>query len=200
MSSSRIARDNLLSAEFYALMEQHPEIAVALAEGYFDRSPDGELNWTVQQAAATHLRKMTGRKIKSAYKHLNQAGAATGQAPYGYRREGKGGPLVIDEEQAAVVRDLFEEYAAGRFSARLLAARLNAQGWLSQARAPAAWAGARHCDRSPPERGLHRLHLLPQPGPPRGRVDPCPVVADRWPRPLRAGPGGSTPQSAWWFC
>ena len=128
MSSSRIARDNLLSAEFYALMEQHPEIAVALAEGYFDRSPDGELNWTVQQAAATHLRKMTGRKIKSAYKHLNQTGAATGQAPYGYRREGKGGPLVIDEEQAAVVRDLFEEYAAGRFSARLLAARLNAQG------------------------------------------------------------------------
>ena len=85
-------------------------------------------NWTVQQAAATHLRKMTGRKIKSAYKHMNQTGAATGQAPYGYRREGKGGPLVIDEEQAAVVRDLFEEYAAGRFSARLLAARLNAQG------------------------------------------------------------------------
>jgi len=85
-------------------MEQHPEIAVALAEGYFDRSPDGELNWTVQQAAATHLRKMTGRKIKSAYKHLNQTGAATGQAPYGYRREGKGGPLVIDEETIVTFR------------------------------------------------------------------------------------------------
>src|SRR5437879_6092605 len=50
--SSRIARDNLLSAEFYALMEQHLEIVVVQADGgQFDRSPDGELSWTVRQAA-----------------------------------------------------------------------------------------------------------------------------------------------------
>lgn len=64
--SGRIAPDNLLSAEFYALMEQRPDVHVALVEGVFQRGPDGELSWTVQQAAATHLRKMTGRKIRDA--------------------------------------------------------------------------------------------------------------------------------------
>jgi len=124
--SSRIARDNLLSAEFYALMEQRPDIRVEQVEGDFRRGPDGELTWTVQQAAATHLRKMTGRKVAASYAHLNAVGAPTGMPPYGYRRGPDG--FEVDEDAAAVVRRIFEDYTAGDTSAKALAARLNDEG------------------------------------------------------------------------
>jgi DNA invertase Pin-like site-specific DNA recombinase len=128
---SRIARDNLLSAEFYALMEQHPDIAVALVEGGpFDRSPSGEFTWTVLGAAATHLRKETGVKIRASKRYAASQGQMVGQVPAGYRWQGEGRnrELVIDEELAPIVRRVFDEYATGRFSARDIARRLNAEG------------------------------------------------------------------------
>jgi hypothetical protein len=57
---------------------------------------------------------------------MNARGQATGRAPYGYRRRGDG--LEINDEQAAVVRRLYEDYASGQASTRILAARLNAEG------------------------------------------------------------------------
>jgi site-specific DNA recombinase len=128
---SRIARDNLLSAEFYALMEQHPDIAVALVEGGpFDRSPSGEFTWTVLGAAATHLRKETGVKIRASKQYAASQGQMVGQVPAGYRWQGEGRErhLVIDEDLATIVRRVFEEYATGRYSARDIARRLNVEG------------------------------------------------------------------------
>ncbi len=136
--SDRIARDNLMSAEFYGLMEVHPEIQVELVEGHFDRSPDGELSWTVKQATATHYRKSAGRKMRSVLGYKAARGEPHGMPPYGYRWEG--GLFVVHEEQAAVVRRIFEDYSAGEFSAKALALRLNEEGVPRQgARSKHGW-------------------------------------------------------------
>ncbi len=79
----------------------------------------------MQQAANTHLRKITGQKIRDAYAYLNAAGLPTGMAPYGYWREGRG--LAIVPEQAEVVLRIFNLCLEGRSTYRI-AELLNADG------------------------------------------------------------------------
>ena len=127
----RARKEDQMTTQFYALMEQHPEIDVALVEGGpFDRSPSGEFTWAVLGAAATHLRKETGVKIRASKRYAASQGQMVGQVPAGYcwQGEGRDRGLVIDKDLAPIVRRVFEEYATGRFSARDIARRLNAEG------------------------------------------------------------------------
>lgn len=125
---SRAFRSTLLAAEFKALLEEPPQarIQVVFVHGTFDRSPIGGFSYAVLAAAHEMERRMTGEKIREAYGHMNARGEATGMPPYGYQRID--GTLAIDEDQAAVVRRLFSDYAGGQASTRALAARLNAEG------------------------------------------------------------------------
>lgn len=81
-------------------------------------------------ATATHLRKITGQKIKSAYAALNAKGKPTGPVPAGYKRIGSraNGQVIIDETTAPLIHRVFAEYASGNWSSRRLAHRLNAEG------------------------------------------------------------------------
>jgi len=125
---SRAFRSTLIAAEFKALLEErsHAAIQVVFVHGTFDRSPVGGFSYAVLAAAHEMERKMTGEKIGAAYRHMNARGEPTGMPPYGYRRRAE--RLEVDENQAAVVRRLFDEYATGQASTRALAARLNAEG------------------------------------------------------------------------
>ena len=125
---SRAFRSTLIAAEFKALLEKpaHRSIEVALVHGTFDRSPVGGFSYAVLAAAHEMERKMTDEKVAAADRHLNAQGRVTGMAPYGYRRTPDG--FAIDDQEAAVVRRLFEDYASGQSSSRALAATLNAEG------------------------------------------------------------------------
>lgn len=70
---------------------------------------------------------MTGAKIRSAYRYLNARGAPTGRAPFGYQRSATGDFEVV-EDQAAIVRRIFEMYGTGTWSAQAVAGRLNDEG------------------------------------------------------------------------
>lgn len=139
--SSRIARDNLMNAEFYALLERRPDVAVELVEGRFDRSPSGELSWTVMGAAAAAQRKETGRKVSASKRYAASHGQMVGAVPAGYRWEGSGRErrLVPDDEVAPIVRRVFAEYATGRHSTKDLARRLNAEGVVLPSFKTGAW-------------------------------------------------------------
>src|SRR5207245_440791 len=112
-----------------------------MVDGHFDRSAAGEFTWAVQAAAAAHLRKITARKIKATYADLNKVGAPTGPAPLGFRYVGNNRAsfmLEPDPETAAIVRDIFNRYATGRYSTTEIAAQLTAEkvptasrhGWI----------------------------------------------------------------------
>src|SRR5579859_4539510 len=125
---SRAFRSTLLAAEFKALLDEPDKrtIEVVFVHGSFDRSPVGGFSYAVLAAAHEMERRMTGEKVRGAYAYLNAAGKPTGMAPFGYRRLGE--TLAIDKDEAAVVRRVLDEYAAGDVSARQLARKLALEG------------------------------------------------------------------------
>ncbi|TMG60691.1 MAG: recombinase family protein [Chloroflexi bacterium] len=126
---SRAFRSTLIAAEFKALLEEtaHSSVDVVFFHGTFDRSPVGGFSYAVLAAAHEMERKMTGGKIRAAYKYAAARGQMVGQTPGGYRRE-PDGSITVDEVAAETVRRIFTEYASGRHSARDIARRLNAEG------------------------------------------------------------------------
>ncbi len=141
---SRISRDNLHSAQFFALLEDRPWIDMVFHDGRFDRSPSGELTWTVLGAAATQMRKSTGLKIKEAYSKKNARGMPTGPAPFGYRYVGgkrSESALEIDPETAPTVRKIFNLYASGDHSTRTIADQMNTEGVPASGAHKGKWMG-----------------------------------------------------------
>jgi site-specific DNA recombinase len=124
---SRGFRNTSDALDFYALMEKRPEIEVVFVHGRFDRSPAGEFTYTTLAAAHAMERRMTGEKIRDAYRYATQRGEMVGQVPGGYVRNSDGS-ISTDEEVAPIIRRIFEMYAGGRFTARDIARRFNAEG------------------------------------------------------------------------
>src|SRR2546427_5419696 len=123
---SRTFRNTADALAFYALIERHPEIEVGFVHGRFDRSPAGEFTYTTLAAAHAMERRMTGEKIRDAYRYATRRGQMVGQVPGGYVRN-PDGSIVIDEDVAPTIRRIFEMYATGRFTGRDIARRFNAE-------------------------------------------------------------------------
>ncbi|HEX2648080.1 MAG TPA: recombinase family protein, partial [Candidatus Dormibacteraeota bacterium] len=119
---SRAFRNTSDALDFYALMEKHPDIEVSFVHGRFDRSPAGEFTYTTLAAAHAMERRMTGEKIRDAFRYATQRGQMVGQVPGGYVRVADGS-IAIDEDVAPTSRRIFEMYASGRFTARDIARR-----------------------------------------------------------------------------
>src|SRR5436853_1011642 len=79
-----------------------------------------------RHSAAAHAmeRRMTGEKIRDAYRYATQRGQMVGQVPGGYIRN-QDGSISIDEGVAPAIRRIFEMYSTGRFTARDIARRFN---------------------------------------------------------------------------
>ncbi len=123
---SRAFRNTSDALDFYSRMEKRPEIEVVFFHGRFDRSPAGEFTYTTLAAAHAMERRMTGKKIRDAYRYATQRGQMVGQVPGGYIRN-PDGSVSIDEDVAPTIRRIFEMYASGRFTARDIAQRFNAE-------------------------------------------------------------------------
>jgi len=127
----RFSRDQEHVAAFYKLAAYHRVRLVTLSEGEVSVLHVG-LKGTMNALYLEDLAAKTRRGLEGRVR----AGRATGPAPYGYRRvthvlradgEIDRGLREIIPEQAAVVRRIFEEYAAG-VTPGVLARRLNAEG------------------------------------------------------------------------
>lgn len=98
------------------------KIHLITATGDDTRHQGWGLVLNIKQAVAAHLRAEIGHKTRRGLEGRALAGDPTGGRCYGYA-----GPAAIDEDQAAVVKHIFVEAAAGR-SAIAIAACLNVYG------------------------------------------------------------------------
>jgi hypothetical protein len=107
-------------------MEKRREIEVVFVHGRFDRSPAGEFTYTTLAAAHAMERRVTGEKIRDAYRYATR-GEMVGQVPGGYVRN-LDGSIAVDDDVAPIIRHVFEMYSTGRFTARDIPRRFNAEG------------------------------------------------------------------------
>ncbi len=80
---------------------------------------DGELRLTIMSSMAQDESRKISSRVKFGHQQAIKNGVVLGNSNiFGYRKLDK--RLVIDEEQAAVVRELFELYATGKYSMKQL--------------------------------------------------------------------------------
>ena len=80
---------------------------------------DGELRLTIMSSMAQDESRKISSRVKFGHQQAIKKGVVLGNSNiFGYRKLDK--KLVIDEEQAAVVRELFELYATGKYSMKQL--------------------------------------------------------------------------------
>ena len=98
-------------------------------------------------ASSEAYRKEIGRRVRRGLEGLARNGKPTGGRAYGYvsASDGGTGQLEINEQQALIVRRVFEMYASGA-SPRTIAAQLNAEGvpspgstWKRTSRRASKW-------------------------------------------------------------
>ena len=159
------------------------------APGLDQDDPQARLLTQVQGVIAEYERAKIGERYRRGKLFRARAGEVISwKAPYGYRRvpRGPGGPahLEIFEPEAAVVRRIFTERAAGT-TIRQICRQLNADAVPTP-------TGSRTCGAPPPwpaaaQRGLHRPRLLQ---PHRGRPGPAarPPLPPGAPPPRRVDP------------
>jgi DNA invertase Pin-like site-specific DNA recombinase len=142
----RIARDSLVRA----LIEREFEQAggrVVYAEGGMDGdSPENQLVRQVVRSIAEYERAALVARLTAARAAKKaRGGYAGGRPPFGYRAHGKA--LVPDEEQAAVVRWIFDRVARDGWSTRSIARALDEERKLGRRwRAPDVWTILRRED------------------------------------------------------
>lgn len=120
---SRFGRNVFESLRHIAQLREWGVKVVSCTEP-FDETPYGEYMLIQRLNDAQLYSRQVGENWRKVHRHLLERGQHHGRAPFGYRREsvtdpdtGKvlrhRGPLLVDDEAAGVVRDVFAAYADG---------------------------------------------------------------------------------------
>ncbi|WP_160477900.1 recombinase family protein, partial [Cereibacter sphaeroides] len=126
-SLDRLSRDQEHTARFHKMASHHEVELFALDGGFLDALRVGFTS-TMAQAFLENLAFKTRRGLRARV----ASGHSAGGRAYGYRNrldeqgQAVAGELEIDEAEAAVVRRIFRDYAAG-ISPQQIASRLNAE-------------------------------------------------------------------------
>ncbi len=103
---SRLSRDHLFLEDCQKnLFPKTKTTLISLTEQYDSRSPEAEEWMLLQGLVHQWYGQDVAEKVRALRAKQVQAGIHWGRAPYGYRKEA--GQMVIQEEEAAVVRQLF---------------------------------------------------------------------------------------------
>lgn len=110
---SRSTRDFITYKTLLETLTQNNKELHSLQEGILTQDDiDVEFSNDIRALINVHERKRVGRRIKYRLNFKTREGYwVHGLAPYGYKKEN--GMLVIDKEEAFVVKEIFELYIAG---------------------------------------------------------------------------------------
>ena len=115
-----------------------------------DDSPAGRLMESVIASLAQFDNYTKAVRTRTGMRAALEAGRWTFQAPIGYRSGVRGGPsLVLDPEQATLVREAFEAFASDRYSPRELCEWLRRRGLATRRGRPLAAQTLRTLLRNP---------------------------------------------------
>ena len=110
-SLDRFARDRYDSAVYKRQLRQHGKRVISATEAISD-DPTGILIESLLEGMAEYYSKELARKSRRGMLDNAEKCLANGKQPYGYRR-GRDGRVELVEQEAAVVREIFEKVARG---------------------------------------------------------------------------------------
>lgn len=123
----RINRDDILSYfELETLLDQHGLSLRSLAEGIDTKSGGGRISAGVMALASREAKRQMLDHMRAGKKRNAERGRWQSGPPFGYTLHD--GKLLVEEEQARVVRQVFALYVEERQPAGTVAATLNASG------------------------------------------------------------------------
>lgn len=160
--TSRITRNQ---SELHRLVAElrYREQFLATADGIDTRSETSEIVLSVRAAIDAMESKRIGYRVFRSNKERHKNGYASGGRTYGYTSvdDGDYRKRVVSESEAAVVREIFERYAAGE-SAKAIAHDLNRRGvpspgasWNRTDRVP-GWTHTTICGAATKQDGIIR--------------------------------------------
>ena len=121
----RLARD-MVSTMLFLEDLQHVHCRFAsVADGLDLTTPDGELHMMLLAMFAHYFRKQLSRKVRAGQAERPKQGRRHGRRPYGYRPDGD--RWAVDDDEAPVVRQVFQWYVREGLGVRAIAQRLNTE-------------------------------------------------------------------------
>jgi len=125
----RISRSMLDFLQLGRFLEDHGVALVSVSERFETSTPHGEMALNVSLAMAQCERKVTAQRTRDKVHAARRRGKWTGGTPrLGYDVAPEGGRLVVNRDEAAVVKAIFELYIE-KASLVATAEELNRRGW-----------------------------------------------------------------------
>lgn len=116
--------------------------------------PDSELRLTIMSSIAQDEVRKISERVKFGFKRAIENGVVLGNNKiWGYKKDN--GKLVIDEEQAEVVRLIFELYAIDNMGIRAISTELSARGYLNTEGNPFSFSTVRNILVNPKYKGYY---------------------------------------------
>lgn len=122
----RLARSMLDTLLFVDELNKRKIVFMSVHDGFDTSTPQGQLQMQILAAFAEYFRAQLASKVLGGMTERAAQAKPMGRRPFGYRF-GKDS-YVIDEEEAAVVRWIFNAYVKENMGLRAIAEALNKQG------------------------------------------------------------------------
>lgn len=129
--SSRFARDQVLARRYKALLRKSGIVFLSASQPSFGDDPNDPtvfLSEGLQEMFDEYYSVNQSFWTRAGLQEKARQGNLVGSLPFGYQHDPATGAVVLDEERAALVAELFQRYATGTESDRSLAIWLNAVG------------------------------------------------------------------------
>jgi len=151
---SRFSRNTLDSIKYTQELLQNGVGVFFQADNINTLLPDSELRLTIMSSIAQDEVRKLSERVNFGFKRSIENGVVLGNNKiWGYKKDN--GKLVIDEEQAKVVRLIFELYATENMGIRAIATELTARGYLNTEGNPFSFSTIKNILVNPKYKGYY---------------------------------------------
>ncbi len=151
---SRFSRNTLDSIKYTQELLKHGVGVFFQSDNINTLLPDSELRLTIMSSIAQDEVRKLSERVKFGFKRAIENGVVLGNNKiWGYKKDK--GKLVIDEEQAKVVRLIFELYATENIGIRSIATELTNRGYLNTEGNPFTFSTIKNILTNPKYKGYY---------------------------------------------
>ena len=155
---SRFSRDTIDSLLYTRKLLEYDVCVYFLSDNIITASNDGELRLTIMSSMAQDEIRKLSERTKFGFKRAIEKGTVLGTNNiWGYQKQN--GKLIIDDEEAKIVKIIFETYANTKMGLKKLALYLEANGYLNHKNKPFHQNTLKRIIQNPKYKGFYTGNL-----------------------------------------